>query len=85
MNKIAVFLLGALIFCGCAHRYDVTMVNGMTITHVSKPKLDKEKGVYTFKNIKGQTETIPAARVVEIAPHTEPKAPPKSSPSTALH
>jgi hypothetical protein len=56
------------------HHYDITMVNGLRITHVSRPKLDKVNGVYTFTNIKGEKESIPAGRVVEIAPHTSAAA-----------
>ena len=73
MKNILLLALGAGFLTGCMHGYDVTLVNGMTITHVSKPKLDKQGGVYVFKNIKGETETINAARVVEIAPHSESK------------
>jgi hypothetical protein len=70
MKNILLFVLGACCLTGCARTYDVTLVNGMRITRVSKPKLDKEGGVYVFKNARGDSETINAARVVEIAPHS---------------
>lgn len=86
MKKIFLFAVCAALCSGCVHRYDVTLVNGLTITHVSKPKLDKNTGLYTFTNIKGKTETISAARVVEIAPHSEyPSASAKSSPPVTPH
>ena len=47
---------GRVLVAGCMHNYDITLVNGIRITHVSKPKLDKETGVYTFKDIKGRNE-----------------------------
>jgi hypothetical protein len=46
------------------------LVDGRRITRVSKPKFDKETGMYTFTNIKGEKKSITAARVVEIAPYT---------------
>jgi hypothetical protein len=69
MNKILPGLMAALLLTGCVHRYDVVLVNGMRITHVSRPKLDKEKGVYTFTNIKGEKKSVNAGQVVEIGPH----------------
>jgi hypothetical protein len=84
MKNIFLVLLGAVALTGCMHRYDVTLTNGMKITHVSKPKLDKQSGLYVFKNIKGQKEYITAARVIEIAPHSDEKSP-KSSPPVTPH
>jgi hypothetical protein len=72
MKNIVVLLFGAVFLTGCMHNYDMTLVNGMRITRVSKPKFDKATGVYTYTNIKGQKESINAGRVVEIAPHSEP-------------
>ena len=73
MKNILLLLLGAVFLAGCMHHYDITLINGMRITHVSKPKLDKKNGVYTYTDIKGGTHTINAARVVEIAPHSDKK------------
>jgi PBP1b-binding outer membrane lipoprotein LpoB len=70
MKNILLLLLVAVFLAGCMHNYDLTLVNGMKITHVSKPKLNKQTGVYTFKDVKGRTNSISAARVVEIAPHS---------------
>jgi uncharacterized lipoprotein YajG len=70
MKKILLPLVGVVLLAGCMHSYDVTLVNGIRITHVTKPKLDKKTGVYTFKDIKGRTNYVAAARVVEIAPHS---------------
>ncbi len=70
MKNILVLLIGAVFLAGCMHNYDITLVNGMKITRVSKPKLNKETDVYTFKDIKGRKKSINAARVVEIAPHS---------------
>ena len=73
MKNNLLLLLGAVLLTGCMHGYDITLVNGIKITHVSKPKLNKQTGVYTFKDIKGRTNSINAARVVEIAPHSDKK------------
>ncbi len=73
MKNVFLCLLGTALLTGCMHNYDLTLVNGGKITHVSKPKLDKKTGVYTFTDVKGEKRTINAARVVEIAPHAEPK------------
>jgi hypothetical protein len=70
MKNVLLMLLGAVFFAGCMHDYDLTLVNGKTITHVSKPKFDKRMGVYIYKDAKGQKRSIPATRVVEIAPHS---------------
>jgi hypothetical protein len=72
MKNILVLLLGTVFLAGCMHNYDLTLVNGMRITHVSKPKLNKETGVYSFTDIKGEKKSVSAARVVEIAPHSNP-------------
>jgi hypothetical protein len=70
MKNILWLLLGAGILAGCMHNYDITLINGNRITHVTKPKLDKSTGVYTYKDVKGRTNYVNASRVVEIAPHS---------------
>ncbi len=80
MKNVLLLLLGSVLLTGCMHNYDVTLVNGMKITRVSKPKLNKETGVYTFKDIKGREKSISAGRVVEIAPHSNRKVTPGSPP-----
>jgi uncharacterized lipoprotein YajG len=74
MKNILLLLLGCMLLAGCAHRYDVTLVNGMRLTHVSKPKLDQSTGTYSFTDERGQKKTVSASRVVEIAPHSNSKA-----------
>ena len=71
MKNVLLLLLGAVFLAGCMHNYDLTLTNGMKITRVSKPKFNKETGVYTFRDIKGRTNSINAARVTEIAPHSD--------------
>ena len=82
MKNVLLLLLGTVFLTGCLHNYDITLVNGMVITRVSKPKLDKENGFYTYRNIKGEKRTINAYRVVEIAPHSEQKAKPPQLPNS---
>jgi len=67
MRKSLLFLpVCALVLCGCAHQYVVTLTNGTRISTASKPKL--EKGMYVYKDARGQPVYIPAGRVREIAP-----------------
>ena len=80
MKNVLLLLLGTVFLTGCMHNYDLTLVGGRKITRVSKPKLNKETGVYTFKDVKGRTNSISAGRVVEIAPHSNRKVTPGSPP-----
>ena len=73
MKNVLLLLVGAVLLTGCFHNYDVTLVNGMSITRVSKPKFDKKTGLYTFRDITGEKKSISAFRVVEIAPHSDSK------------
>jgi hypothetical protein len=56
----------AIALCGCAHQYVVTLNNGTKITAASKPKL--QKGMYIYKDARGQPVYLPAGRVREISP-----------------
>jgi hypothetical protein len=58
--------LAALMLCGCQHNYVITLNNGSRINCTDKPKF--EKGVYIFKDGRGQKVYVPAGRVREIAP-----------------
>jgi hypothetical protein len=42
-------------------------------TGVSKPKLDREKGMYTFKNAAGRNFEVPETRVRTVEPHVGAK------------
>jgi hypothetical protein len=59
-------LIGLLPLCGCARHYVVRLNNGVRMATTSKPKL--KNGAYHFKDTSGQETTVPAGRVVEIAP-----------------
>jgi hypothetical protein len=69
MKRLIAGLAAALMLTGCAHRYDVTLTNGMRLTNVTKPKLDRESGVYTYRDVTGQQRTVVASHVVEIDTH----------------
>ena len=58
--------LAVLMLCGCAHNYVITLNNGSRINTAGKPKF--EKGVYIFKDGRGQKAYVPAGRVREVAP-----------------
>jgi hypothetical protein len=63
-------LLCAALLGGCAHCYDMTLTNGERVTNVTKPVLDKQKGVFTYKDVAGHLHHISAGRVVDIGPHS---------------
>jgi hypothetical protein len=56
----------ALLLTGCARHYAVTLNSGNRITSVGKPQL--KNGNYVFKDGSGQSISMPASRVREIAP-----------------
>ena len=66
MKKLLLTLVVAGILTGCSHRYVITLNNNMRITSASKPRF--QNGNYYFKDANGQTNSIPASRVKEIAP-----------------
>jgi hypothetical protein len=80
MKNLLLSLLAVALLTGCMHNYDFTLKNGMKITRVSKPKLDKDAGIYNYTDIRGEKKSISASRVVEIAPHSEDKTKPKQRP-----
>jgi len=66
MKKLLLTLAVAGLLTGCSHRYVITLNNNMRITTASKPRF--QNGNYYFKDANGQTNSIPAGRVKEIAP-----------------
>jgi hypothetical protein len=62
-----------VLLAGCKSTYDVTLTNGMQFTGVSKPKLNKERGTYVFKNATGKVYSIPETRVRQVEPHVNVK------------
>lgn len=69
MKKWLLFSLVAglvMIGSGCV-KYRVKLDNGSSFTVMGKPKLDKEKGVYTYK-AGGEEASISSSRVISIAP-----------------
>jgi hypothetical protein len=61
-------LVLGLLLTGCATRYDITQSNGTVIRAKTKPRLDKEKHIYTFKDMAGQEVRLSAGRVRLIEP-----------------
>ncbi|MGZ4962653.1 MAG: YgdI/YgdR family lipoprotein [Limisphaerales bacterium] len=73
MKKLITIVFATIVLVGCRSAYDVTLTNGMQFTGVSKPKLDKEKNVFVFKNMSGKTYAIPETRIRTIEPHVKAK------------
>ncbi len=73
MKMLFPALAAVLLLAGCAHRYDVTLTNGVRLTNVSRPLLDRESGVYVYKDIAGHKRQVIASRVEEIEPHSSRK------------
>jgi hypothetical protein len=63
-------LCAASLLAGCAHRYDMTLTNGLRITNVTKPVYDRDAGTFTYTDVAGNVKHISSGRVVEIAPHS---------------
>jgi hypothetical protein len=74
MKRLLAFVLLAALLAGCKSSYDVTLNNGMQFTGVSRPKLNKEKGMYVFKNASGRTFSMPESRIRSIEPHADRQA-----------
>jgi ABC-type Fe3+-hydroxamate transport system substrate-binding protein len=53
---------------GCA-RYKVTFTNQTTSTSRGRPKHDQKAGTITFKDAKGNKQTVPAFAVESIEPY----------------
>ena len=61
--------VGASILCaaltlaaGCARHYNLTLNNNHVITTASKPKLNKAKDAYVFKDAAGNTQSGPGRK-----------------------
>jgi hypothetical protein len=70
MKKVLPVLVVALLLTGCAHRYDMTLTNGIRITNVTKPVLNTDTDQFTYKDVAGNERHVSAARVMEIKPHS---------------
>ena len=70
-------LLVPLFLAGCARHYVLTLTSGSRVTAVGKPKLDG--GAYVYKDVNGQTVTLAAGRVTEVAPASMAQKKTKSS------
>ena len=67
MRKLVVSLAcGAVVLCGCARHYVITLNNGTQLSTSSKPHL--QGGFYIYKDAMGRESYVWAGRVTEIAP-----------------
>ena len=70
MKKVLPLLVTALLLAGCAHRYDMTLTNGVRVTNVTKPVLNVDSGQFTYKDVAGTERHVSQSRVLEIKPHS---------------
>ncbi len=69
LSFACIAILTLLLLTGCARHYTVTLTNGNTITAHSKPRLNEGGSAFVFKDRTGQTMSVPAGKVSEIAPN----------------
>jgi len=75
MKRLALSFLAASLLAGCAQHYDMMLTNGMRITNVRKPVLDRDNSVYVYKDVAGNVRYVNAGRVIEIKPHSDKDEP----------
>src|SRR5438105_3062426 len=63
-------VVAALLLAGCAQRYNITLTNNHVITTGSRPKLNKRKDAFVFKNLSGTMAAVPAGTVKQIEPQS---------------
>jgi hypothetical protein len=68
--RMKLIYLAALtsLLAGCASPHIITLNSGSTITTRNKPRLSESGDAFIFKTTAGQTGSVPAGRVKEIAP-----------------
>lgn len=75
MKKLFLLTMAVALLAGCRTRYDITLNNNVKIVNVSRPTLDKETGLYHFKNSSGQEQSVTSMRVRVIEPHGDSNEP----------
>jgi hypothetical protein len=75
LAKLLPFLFCAALLAGCAHRYDITLVNGERVINVTKPILNRDRGAFYYKDVAGGEHHVFAGKVVEIGPHSNKHVP----------
>ncbi len=68
--------LAISLMAGCARHYDIVMTDGSRVTNITHPVPDKQAGVVTYKDVRGDEHKKNLGRVVEIVPHTKKPKPP---------
>ena len=69
-NLFAVLVLAAVVCSGCHSTYNIRLSNGDIITAKGKPRLDKQRNAWVYKDASGQLNGIPAGRVSEVSPQS---------------
>jgi hypothetical protein len=68
VKTICLAATAAFLLAGCASPHLITLNSGSTITTRNKPRLNESGDAFIFKTTAGQTGSVPAGRVKEIAP-----------------
>jgi hypothetical protein len=69
-KTVSILLSGLLVFTGCTSRYVITLNNGRTYSTMGKPRLDKTKNRYVFKDLTGEQHEVSPLSVHEISPES---------------
>jgi len=60
--------LALMLTAGCVRRYKLTLDSQQVTTSHGKPKVDKKRGVVTFKDAAGTNRVVPIFTVKGIEP-----------------
>ena len=80
-TKLLPWLVSCALLTGCAHHYDIILTNGNRVTNVTKPVLDRSRGVFVYKDVAGNEHAVSAGRVVDIGPHSRKNEVPNAGPN----
>ena len=78
---ILVLLVGLL--TGCARNYRMETSRGTVIITKGKPRYEKDRGVFVYRDINGVERTVPSGSVRQVAPASDTSSPTKFNPAGA--
>jgi len=75
--SLTAVIIAACHFSGCAQRYNIQTSRGVVIPAQGKPRYEKDRGVFVYKDVNGVQRTIPSGSVRQIAPASDSSSPTK--------